>query len=219
MKDILNKIEEQIKIVADTKNILVKNLTNELTEVLSKKNTYQQYSPVFKFALREDLKNEKQFLPTRAHSTDTGYDVRAAQQDREPIIIKPFEYVKIPLGFRAMPQEGYWYKLVPRSSTFAKKHLHALYGVIDNTYESELVFAAQYIPNRTSGSSQDYYHYNENLIINYGDAIGQLIPVKIQEMDVSEVSNEELDAAYNIRQGTRGEGGFGSSDNKGNNAK
>jgi len=56
--------------------------------------------PTFHFALREDLKDEKQFLPTKAEPEASGYDVRAAQKDRNPIIIKPFQYVKIPLGFR-----------------------------------------------------------------------------------------------------------------------
>src|SRR6266404_3537788 len=103
-------------------------------------------NPEFLFSLREDLQNEKQFLPTRAEEKASGWDVRAAMPDRKPLIIKPFEYVKIPLGFRTFCPEGWWYELKPRSSTFAKKHLHSLYGTIDETFEGEALYCGQFIP-------------------------------------------------------------------------
>ena len=73
------------------------------------------------------------FLPTKAVNdpSATGWDVRACFEDKKSITIKPFEYIKIPLGFRGFCPEGYWYELRPRSSTHAKKHLNSLYGVID----------------------------------------------------------------------------------------
>src|SRR5579885_1516749 len=101
--------------------------------------------PVFKFALMDRVKDDKRFLPKQAESKATGYDVRACMEDKKPLTIRPGQYVKIPLGVRAFVPEGYWYELKPRSSSFAKKHLHALYGTIDETYALELVFAAQYI--------------------------------------------------------------------------
>jgi dUTPase len=180
-------------------------------------------NPIFKFALREDLNDNPEFLPARAHDTDTGYDVRAAQADRKLLVIKPFQYAKIPLGFRGLCPEGYWYKLVPRSSTFGKKSLHALYGTVDESYEGELVFACQYIPTldiKHMTYLNEYkiveqlgvfeYESVKELTINFGDAIGQLIPVKRQDMDVVRLSNEELDAAYKARGAARGAGGFGS---------
>lgn len=84
--------------------------------------------PTFKFALREDLKDNKEFLPTLAEPKATGYDVRAALEKSDAVLnIEPFAYVKIPLGFRAFCPEGWWYELKPRSSTFGKKNLHSLY--------------------------------------------------------------------------------------------
>ncbi len=179
--------------------------------------------PSFKFALRDDLTDEKQFLPTRAESKATGWDVRAAMKDRKPILIRPFEFAKIPLGFRGYCPEGWWYELKPRSSSFAKKNLHALYGTIDETYEGELVFACQYIPAvpfRTHWEDDglqwdepedwDEYWGASELKIEFGDAIGQLIPRERQEMLVEEISNEEYDKLCGARAAVRGAGGFGS---------
>ena len=170
-------------------------------------------NPNYKFALREDLKDNKEFLPTRAHDTDTGWDVRAAMSDRKPLVLKPLQKIAIPLGFRGFCPGNFWYELKPRSSTFGKKSLHALYGTIDETYEGELVFACQYIPalNLTENYLQTWYEYlHHELTINFGDAIGQLIPVRRQEMEVINISNEEYNEETKRRDAARKEGGFGS---------
>lgn len=179
--------------------------------------------PKFKFALREDLKDEKQFLPFRAEPKSSGWDVRAAMPDRKYLVIHPFEHIKIPLGFRGFCPEGWWYQLKPRSSSFAKKNLHALYGTVDETYEGELIFACQYIPslfymvdihddNHYMEAAQNWSTYcRENkLQIDFGDAIGQIIPVRREEMIVEEISNGDYAAECLARSGARGDGGFGS---------
>lgn len=183
------------------------------------------YNPIFRFALREDLKNEKLFLPTRGEPLATGWDVRAAFPDRKTLTVQPFEYAKIPLGFRAFCPEGWWYEIRPRSSSFAKKNLHALYGVVDETYENELVFACQYIPYVEFQTDIDEHHpsYSSdidyrastqvqapNLHISFGDAVGQIIPVRRQHMGVEEITNEEYDMLCKQRNAQRGIGGFGS---------
>jgi len=170
-------------------------------------------NPIYKFALREDLKDNKEFLPARAEPKATGWDVRAAMSDGKPLVLKPLQKVAIPLGFRGFCPDGFWYELKPRSSTFGKKSLHSLYGTIDETYEGELVFACQYIPalNLTENYLQTWYEYlHHELIINFGDAIGQLVPVRRQEMDVVELSNEEYKKETTQRDAVRREGGFGS---------
>lgn len=156
--------------------------------------------PVFKFVLNYGL--DDKFLPTKANITDTGWDVRSTID----LIIKPGEYVKIPLGFRVFAPEGWWLELRPRSSTFAKKQLHALYGVIDNTFEGQNIFAAQYLPDNMS--------YLNTLKIKVGDAIGQFIPFEIKEMKIEKISNEEFEGLCKERNAPRGVGGFGSSDVK-----
>ena len=172
-------------------------------------------NPKFKFALREDLKDNKEFLPTRGEPKATGWDVRSADN----LVLQPFEHAKIKLGFRAMCPEGWWFELKPRSSSFGKKNLHALYGTIDETYEGELIFACQYIPH------MQYYvgpifdslvtkmmntYLSHKLNIKCGDAIGQIIPVKRQEMEVIEATNAEIEEEYKNRAAIRGAGGFGS---------
>ena len=161
--------------------------------------------PNFKFALRKDLvittgATKSSFLPARGTPKSTGWDVRAAL--REPLILRAGQYAKIPLGFRVLSPDGWWLELRPRSSTFGKKSLHALYGVIDEDYEGECLFACQYIPDISSMGS--------DLIINYGDAIGQIIPAERREMKVVELTNDELDIEYKKRNAQRGAGGFGS---------
>jgi dUTPase len=157
--------------------------------------------PEYFFALREDLLENPEFLPTKGEGNATGWDVRCAAKDKLPVVIRPFEYVKIPLGFRSLCPVGWWYELRTRSSIFAKKNIHSLYGVIDQDYSNELVFACQFIPDR--------HYLGADVIINFGDAIGQLVPVKRQEMIVKPVSNDDFDKLVTDRNPDR-KGGFGS---------
>lgn len=187
-------------------------------------------NPIFKFALREDLVAEKQFLPTRAEPKATGWDVRAAFTDRKSVILKPFQKIAIPLGVRGFCPDGWWYEIKPRSSSYAKKHLNALYGTIDETYEGELIFACQYIPSvkyheytsipydqgdvYTKFNSWEEYLSNSSLQIDFGDAIAQIIPRLRQEMTVVEVMNDEYRDCSDTRAAVRRDGGFGSTDKK-----
>jgi dUTPase len=162
--------------------------------------------PTFQFALREDIKDQLQFLPTKAEPLATGWDVRVAlTAPDQQLIVRLTDYVKIPLGFRTFCPPGWWFELKPRSSTFGKKSLHALYGTIDESYEGELIFAAQYLPSAPGWTTQV-----DDLILNHGDAIGQIVPVERQDMIVTSISNADFDALVAARAATRGTGGFGS---------
>lgn len=158
--------------------------------------------PVFKFAIREDLENPDSFMPKRGTDRSTGWDVMAAMKDHQKLILRPGSYAKIPLGFRVLAPEGWWLELRPRSSSFGKKQLHCLYGVIDEDYEGECLFACQYLP--------DIRSMGVDLTIEFGESIGQIIPVKRQEMQVEKISNEEYPLACKERNAKRGTGGFGS---------
>jgi deoxyuridine 5'-triphosphate nucleotidohydrolase len=165
-----------------------------------------QIAPVFRFAIREDLVGTTvdgmSFLPTRGTNRSTGWDVRSAPLNKKSLVIRPGTHVKIPLGFRVFAPDGWWLELRPRSSTFAKKQLHALYGVIDEDYEGECLFACQYLP--------DLRGMGNDLIIQFGEAIGQIIPVRRQEMVVHEISNTDYHQMCQERSAQRGAGGFGS---------
>jgi len=164
-----------------------------------------QDTPVFKFALREDLLDTGDlFLPRKATNGSAGWDVAAAPKDRKSIFIKPGQYVKIPLGIRGFIPEDWWYELKPRSSTFAKKHLNALYGTIDCDFENELMFVATFQPDTATTLGKD-------LEIKFGEKIAQIIPKKMHEMIIENISNEEYEKLCRKRGGNR-IGGFGSSD-------
>jgi len=158
--------------------------------------------PVFRFALREDLKGDKRFLPTRATSRSTGWDVRCATLNKKPITLRAGQYVKIPLGFRMAAPVGWWLKLEPRSSSFAKKSLHCLYGTLDNDFFGSVLLASQYIP--------DVNSLAKDLVIEFGEAIGQIIPFELKEMRVEEITNEQLEDLCLVENNERGTGGFGS---------
>jgi dUTP pyrophosphatase len=160
--------------------------------------------PIFKFALVEGL--SELFLPTKGSEKASGWDVRAVNDHN----IFVGQYAKISLGFRIFAPPDWWLELRPRSSSFAKKNLHALYGVIDCDYEGELVFACQYLPPADADMRYARAFPPISLDIKAGEAIGQLIPVKRQEMIVESVSNEEYQRLIAERNSKRGAGGFGS---------
>ena len=163
--------------------------------------------PEFKFALREDLKNQEGFLPTKSEPSATGWDVRCAES--YGITIGEFKYVRISLGFRVFAPHGWWLELRPRSSIHAKKHLNCLYGVIDEGFENICQFSCSFLP-----EPDEYTGYWVNDVksirIEFGERIGQIIPVRRQNMIVSNISNEEYDRLCKERGGERGTGGFGS---------
>jgi len=172
------------------------------------------YTPTFQFALRSDIediclslpKDNKilpdDFLPCQADPEATGYDVRCAA--KEGVYYKAGGYMKIPLGIRVYAPTGWWLDLAPRSSTFMKKHIHPLYGKIDETFEHEILFVCQYIPPSDSFESGEFKH------IEFGERIAQLIPVRREVMIVRSTSNNELEKLYNGRNSSR-IGGLGSS--------
>ena len=159
--------------------------------------------PTFYFAVREHLVDTgDRFLPVRGDPDAAGYDVRAAPADRKDIVIHPGQYFKIPLGFRSFCPVGWYYKLYPRSSSFAKKNLHNLIGIIDETWEGETAWAGQYIP--------DPGTITKDLIIKFGEPIAQIIPTHRKDVLIVSNTNEELDRRYAERNATRKDGGFGS---------
>lgn len=149
--------------------------------------------PKFKFLIEDGLGSE--YLPSRGTELATGWDVRSAEE----VVLKAGEYKLIPLGFRVYAPRGWWLEVRARSSTFAKKKLHSLYGVVDEDYEGRVMFACQYNPGDGS-----------ELRIGKGESIGQIVPVKRVEMEVEEVSKEEYEELCRERGGVRGDGGFGS---------
>jgi len=167
--------------------------------------------------VNDDDKNIHGYLPERSEELSTGYDVRNAGPDIE---LAPFQKALIPLGFRSVIPEGWFFELYPRSSSFHKKSIHSLYGVIDESYENQWYFACQYIPQRAhmaddSGKINWHNYWSENVLkIERGERIAQIILRNRYSFNPKEVSDDAFDFLVKERGAKRGLGGFGSTGDK-----
>ncbi len=173
--------------------------------------------------------NIKGCLPQQSENLSTGFDVRNAGPN---LTIRPFQRVKIPLGFRAFIPSGWWFKLVPRSSTFTKKQLHCLYGTIDESYEGQWLFAAQYIPSiefspddiqirdTPDGTRNNYFSFlkevcEKNILhIEHGEKVAQIIMQPRYRFTPAATTDDEFSNLVKHRDADRGAGGFGSTGDK-----
>lgn len=148
--------------------------------------------PVFGFYLRPDLGDE--FLPTQSDPLSTGFDVRSSEPGTIEVNDKEVKLIR--LGFHMAAPPGWWMELRPRSSTFVKKQLHCLYGVIDEGYEGEVCMAVR-------------AHLGCCCPIQYGDRIGQLVPVKRPSVALAKMTKEEWEK-FKAGRANQRTGGFGS---------
>ena len=143
----------------------------------------------FNFCLVDD---DPIFAPTKSEPFAVGFDVRATKD----LEINSNSFFKIGLGIKLMCPRDWWVQLCPRSSTFTKKNIHALYGVIDPDYHDELSFCGHYL-----GEGK--------LLITRGEKIGQLIPYKLPKVEFKQINEQEFIEEINKRAPVR-KGGFGS---------
>jgi dUTPase len=173
-------------------------------------------TPLYSFAVTKEVEelcpitldgkelNSSNWVPTRARSKDTGYDVRCAEPNGLELV--PGAFFKMRLGFRMFAPDGWWLSLAPRSGTFINSNIHALYGIIDETYENEMTFVGQYNP-----CTSKLLPSGQKIIIAFGQRIAQVVPSPRWEMPTETISNEEIESKYKIRNDNRGTGGYGSS--------
>lgn len=151
--------------------------------------------PKLKFSLHKDL--DQSFLPTKSEPQAAGWDVKAA----ESVTLIEYAYNLIDLGIRSILPEGWYLELRPRSSTFYKRHINCLYGIIDSNYRGNIMLGCQYIP--SAGCPRNTY-------IEKGERIAQLIPRKVETFEVEKISPEDFQTFCQKEPNER-EGGFGSS--------
>lgn len=127
-------------------------------------------------------------LPTKAHSSDAGWDLYAHSRslDNKNIVYGTGVAFEIP--------ENYVGLLFPRSSN-AKTDLllSNSVGVLDSGYRGEVLFKFKEV----------YNHSWETTAYEIGDRIGQLIIIPYPEVEFIEVSE--------LSETDRGCGGYGSS--------
>lgn len=121
-------------------------------------------------------------IPTRAHETDVGYDVKALTttiKDAEgrtltiteictiPPHIAPIRKVIIDTGIHITPPPGYYFELVPNSRIAKTSYIYAnSFGVIDPTYTGSLKVILNAMPGQTIADLAYFLP---------GNVVGQLI--------------------------------------------
>jgi dUTP pyrophosphatase len=123
-------------------------------------------------------------LPTKAHSTDLGYDLYSD----ETVKFLPGDTVKIKTGICMGFPQG-WGGFLKDRSSMAAKGFSVRGGVIDEAYIGEL--------------SVVLFHAKGEVYINKGDKIAQLVPIQTTNFEIKEVDS--------LEKTDRGEKGFGSS--------
>src|SRR5690625_7599000 len=78
--------------------------------------------------------NDDAILPTKAHPTDSGFDLYASAD----VIIEPGETVIVPTGIAVELPIGYEAQIRPRSGVTAKTKLRVQLGTIDQDYRGEV---------------------------------------------------------------------------------
>lgn len=127
--------------------------------------------------------------PSKAHSTDAGFDLTAVSMDYD--CINDCYVYHTGLAFEI--PEGYVGLIYPRSSVFRKNLLLTnCTGVVDAGYRGEVLAKFKRIKTDSYLSS----------IYNIGDRIAQLIIMPIPEINFVEVSE--------LSDSDRGAGGYGS---------
>lgn len=133
--------------------------------------------------------DERAIIPTKAHPSDTGYDLIAID------IFKKLGngVILLETGICVKPPTGYYTEILPRSSIIKTGYILAnSVGVIDNNFRNSLKIAI--VP------------VYENSVFDFEEIKNkfQLVIRKLEDFEVQEV--DDLDET------DRGMGGFGSTD-------
>lgn len=130
-------------------------------------------------------------IPTRGHEGDLGYDLYSC----ENVTIKPNETVSVGTGTRIYFPEGWGAVIHNRSSMSLFKSLVVGGGVIDQGYRGEIKVIFHNVG-------------NDDVQIKIGDKIAQIIPTGVQNVEFT-----PIDGSGGGTNTSRGEAGFGSTDN------
>jgi dUTP pyrophosphatase len=134
------------------------------------------------------LLHENAKVPTKAHSTDSGYDFYAL----EDVAILPEGVTKVKTGVALSLPEKVWMKIEAKSGLATRQNLGVTAGIIDNEYRGEIVIAM-------------VNYGREFQTLKRGQKVAQGVLMPLVETEKDEVVTEFSDET------DRGEKGFGSS--------
>ena len=157
-------------------------------------------------------------LPEK-NDEDAGYDIYACFSDPWMVLL-PHQTVMIPTGIASVFDKKYVAVLKERGST-GTKGMGQRSGIIDSGYRGEWLVPItnhNYYPIaivkedemenfKAAAESNKYYELDDFLIYPYNKAICQALILPVPEMEVEQITKEELEAA----ESKRGAGKLGSS--------
>lgn len=155
-------------------------------------------------------------MPTRAHDTDVGYDIKALHTwliepdgtehkiwdirtyDACAVCGVTLSKIKIDTGVHVKPPHGYYVELVPNSRIAKTSFMHAnSIGIIDPEYTGSIKVVLNIVGSIKRDDVAKFLP---------GNVVGQLIIRKKYDAYFIEVDN--------LGETQRGDGGFGSTENK-----
>lgn len=130
--------------------------------------------------------DEGAFMPTRAHPTDAGLDLRA----KERVKIWPGFSVTIDTGVHVELPHGYYGKIESKSGLNVNRDIVSCGGTIDEPYRGSIVVKLYNLGDRA-------------YVFQPGDKVAQLV--------IQPYIAPELEIVNELSETDRGEDGFGSS--------
>ena len=164
------------------------------------------------------LLDDRAQIPSRAHNTDTGYDLKMIDVDKiegDTIFFKT--------GISLEPPSGYYFEIYPRSSiSKLPLSLANSVGIIDNAYRGELLVPVR-VHHTNVGFKTKRESYPNGIVEIWESrpqsmlALARLILMKKPTM-FQLVLRRKLNCDFllqeDLKETERGDGGFGSTDEK-----
>lgn len=139
--------------------------------------------------LRYKKLSNQAFAPVISQAGSIGYDLASA---KEVVVVPSMGKALIPTDLAIELPVGHYGRIAPRSGISWNHHTIISAGVIDPGYSGNI-------------SVVIFNHGSEELVINYGDRVAQLILEKASVFDT-----EEVMSVYENNPHERGVSGFGS---------
>lgn len=160
--------------------------------------------------------DENAEVPTRAHESDTGYDLKFIGVHK---IVGDVIFFKT--GISIAPPEGFYFEIVPRSSiSKLPLELANSVGVIDEHYRGEVLVALR-ITHSMMGQEQTNVSFPQGLVKLFGtrpptmNAVAQQVLMnkpKLCQLILRKREDTEFKVVGELDETMRGSGGFGSTD-------